>query len=54
MVKQKASTNSASTPNSASFTPCPFLILETTCTDGVVSEGPGSCFAAPPITSEID
>jgi len=49
-VSQKASTNSASTPNSASFSPCPFLILETTCTDGIVSEGQGSCFAAPPQT----
>jgi hypothetical protein len=53
-VTQKASTNSASTPNSASFNPCPFLILSTTCIDGVVSEGPGSCFAAPPQTSDID
>jgi hypothetical protein len=49
-VSQKASTNSASTPNSASFSPCPFLILETTCTDGIVSEGQGSCFALPPQT----
>jgi hypothetical protein len=53
-VSQKASTNSASTPNSASFSPCPFLILSTTCIDGVVSENQGSCFAAPPQTSEID
>lgn len=53
-IHQKASTNDASTPNSASFSPCPFLILETTCTDGVVSEGQGSCFAAPPQTSNND
>jgi hypothetical protein len=54
MINQKASTNTVSAPNSASFTPCPFLILETSCSDGLVTEGAGSCFAAPPVTSEID
>jgi uncharacterized repeat protein (TIGR01451 family) len=44
---QFASINGASTPNSATESPCPFLLLETTC-----STGEGSfCNPVPPVTT---
>lgn len=45
-VSQHASINGASTPNSASFNPCPLLILETSCQGGF--EGDSTCTAFPP------
>jgi hypothetical protein len=53
-VTQHARDNTDSTPNSATESPCPFLILETTCTSGGgigdAAVSLGGCFAAPPVT----
>jgi hypothetical protein len=43
-------TRPASETNSASFSPCPLLILETSCTSGIIAEGFDGCTAFPPIT----
>jgi hypothetical protein len=50
-VSQHANINGASTPNSASFEPCPFLILVTECEGGNILEGGDAfCEPSPPIT----
>ena len=49
-VKQHARNNADSTTNSASFTPCPFLLLATQCTSAV-EEQAGGCTAFTPITT---
>jgi hypothetical protein len=48
-VKQHASDNADSTTNSASLTPCPFLLLATECSSAVEEEV-GGCTAFTPIT----
>jgi hypothetical protein len=52
-VKQHARNNADATTNSASLSPCPFLILGTECTSGGEEEEPG-CTAFPPITTPPD
>lgn len=42
MVNQHATVNTDSTTNSASFTPCPFLLLATACTEGECTPFPPS------------
>jgi hypothetical protein len=49
-VKQHASDNADSTTNSASVTPCPFLVLATECSSAVEEE-PGGCTAFAPVTT---
>jgi hypothetical protein len=48
-VKQHASNNADSATNSASLTPCPFLLVATECTSAVEEEV-GGCTAFTPIT----
>lgn len=51
VLSQHATINGASTPNSASFSPCPFVILETSCEGGRFTESEESfCIASEPIT----
>jgi hypothetical protein len=52
-VKQHARDNADATTNSASLTPCPFLLLQTQCTSGGEEETPG-CTAFPPVTTPPD
>jgi len=52
-VKQHARDNADATTNSASLSPCPFLILATECTSGGEEETPG-CTASLPITTPPD
>jgi hypothetical protein len=54
MIKQHAKIGDGSETNSASFSPCPFVILVTSCQGGNISEGEGGCTAFPPETGEID
>jgi hypothetical protein len=53
MIKQHAKIGDGSETNSASFSPCPFVILVTSCQGGNISEGEGGCTAFPPETGEI-
>jgi hypothetical protein len=52
-VKQHARDNADATTNSASLSPCPFLILSTECSSGGEEEAPG-CTAFLPITTPPD
>jgi uncharacterized repeat protein (TIGR01451 family) len=47
-ANQQASNNADSTTNTATFSPCPFLLLETSCSNS--SDG-GGCTASEPVTS---
>jgi hypothetical protein len=53
-INQHAKIGDGSETNSASFSPCPFVILVTSCEGGNISEGEGGCTAFPPDTGEID
>ena len=52
-VKQHARNNSDSTTNSASLSPCPFLLVATECSSAVEEE-PAGCTAFAPITTPPD
>ncbi len=54
MINQHAKIGDGSETNSASFSPCPFVILVTQCEGGNITEGEGGCTAFPPQTGEID
>ena len=60
-IKQHASNNSDSATNSESLSPCPFLLLATSCTNGeaggpdvigIQQELPEGCVAFPPNTGD--